>query len=94
MLFPRMIRLFYANVTHLVDTNTNDFAGIRSYVGGKVIAMDFELMNRLFKIHNRGPKVYGSKVEIECENYDKFATMKQVTGIDFQANPLTHFKAQ
>ena len=91
--FPRMIRIFYANLAPLGTDLNNNFDGVWSYVGGKQIVMDFDLMNKLFKIPNRGPNIYGSRVEIECEDYDRVATMNQVTGLDFQANPLLRFRA-
>ena len=90
--FPRLIRLFYANIRKVVDGN-HELYELRSFVEGREIRMNLELLNRLFKIPNRGPKIYGSKVEVECEDYNKIATMSQVTGIDFLANPLTRFKA-
>ena len=45
--FPRLIRIFYANLAPLTSHSTNEFDGVWSYAGGKEIIMDFELTNCL-----------------------------------------------
>ena len=60
----------------------SDKFGLKSYVYGKEIIVDERLMHRVFKIHNKGPRMFAHKDSPSLESFYKSGAICRITSLD------------
>ena len=77
--YPKLIRMFYANLVYTIPYGNSGYAELTSYVKGKEIKFTEDILTGVFGIRSEGHGVYASKSHIVSGNYNRAEALKLIT---------------